>query len=683
MEIIIAKNAGFCYGVKRALKKAQELKSEYPDKRIYTFGPLIHNQYEIKRLESQGIVAIDEDQLKNIDKDQPILVRSHGVGETFFKKYQNSHLIEDLTCSMVIVAQKLAKEHGRMGERVVVIGDKKHPEVIGILDWAGENSVAILSSDEAEKVPLDKPIFLLAQTTQPESLFEEIKEILFLKTNQIIYKNTICSATRNRQKETSVLAGQVDTMLVIGSKLSSNTNKLYTIAKNINSNTYLVETKDDLDSKWYKDNNKIGITAGTSTPDWIIEEVIHKMMEEKKGTNVKTEETMESLFVNMDNEIYAGQIVTGTVIQVGKENLIVNIGLKAEGILPIEDYGGNEVLPEVGEEVTAVLLKKSNSEGIPVLSRRKLKDRERRERKREALKTLPLIYENKEEIEGVVVRTTKNGLIVQTRNIEGFMPASQIVSCFVKNLDKYVGQHVRMRIIDLDLKKRLPKIVFSQKVILEQERKEKESDFWENVTVGKVLKGEVKKLTDFGAFINLGYLDGLLHISELSWNKRTRLNDLLSVGDEIQVKVINLDPKKNRISLSLKALEEEPWSVFIKENAPGHIIRGKVTSVVDYGAFVEIGKDVEGLLHISEISYDHVDKVGDVLKVGDEIEVEILDIDENNRKVSLSKKVLEVPPKRISPCCYDNAEVVYEENDTMKLCDVTNIALTLTKKPKK
>ncbi|AMP20590.1 hypothetical protein AZF37_04850 [endosymbiont 'TC1' of Trimyema compressum] len=670
MEIIIAKNAGFCYGVKRALKKAQELKSEYPDKKIYTFGPLIHNQHEIKRLESQGIIAIDEDQLKNIDKDQPVLVRSHGVGETFFEKYQNSHLIEDGTCSMVIVAQKLAKEHGEMGERVVVIGDKKHPEVIGILDWAGENSMAILSSDEAEKVPLDKPIFLLAQTTQPESLFEEIKEILFSKTNQIIYKNTICSATRSRQKETSVLAGQVNTMIVIGSKLSSNTNKLYTIAKNINSNTYLVETKYDLDSKWYKDKNKIGITAGASTPDWIIEEVVHKMMEEKKDTNVETEETMESLFVDMDNEIHAGQIVTGTVIQVGKENLIVDIGLKAEGILPIEDYG-EEPLPEVGEEVTAVLLKKSNSEGIPVLSKRKLEDRERRERQREALKTLPSIFENKEEIEGVVVRTTKNGLIVQTGDVEGFMPASQIINGFVKNLDKYVGQQVRMRIIDLDLKKRLPKIVFSQKVILEEERKEKESDFWENVTVGKVLKGEVRKLTDFGAFINLGYLDGLLHISELSWDKRARLNDLLSVGDEIQVKVIDLDSEKNRISLSLKALEEEPWSVFIRENAPGHIVKGKVTSVVDYGAFVEISKGVEGLLHISEISYDHVDKVGNVLKVGDEVEVEILDIDEDNRKVSLSKKALEAPPKKEAYVA-DNTEVAYEEDDTMTLGDVLN-----------
>lgn len=257
---------------------------------------------------------------------------------------------------MVIVAQKQARDHGQKGERVVVIGDKNHPEVIGILDWAGEGSMAVLSPDEVDTVPLDKPIFLLSQTTQPESLFDEIKDKLFAKTDQISYKNTICSATRSRQKETLVLGGQVDTMIIIGSKLSSNTNKLYTIAKSINSHTYLVETKDDLNLEWYMNKNKIGITAGASTPDWIIEEVIHKMMEENKDTNVETEETMESLFVDMDSEIHAGQIVTGTVIQVGKENLIVDIGLKAEGILPIEDYG-DEPLPEVGEEVTAVLLK--------------------------------------------------------------------------------------------------------------------------------------------------------------------------------------------------------------------------------------------------------------------------------------------------------------------------------------
>lgn len=674
MEIIIADNAGFCYGVKRALKKADELKIAYPDKNIYTFGPLIHNQHEIQRLAEEGIIAIDESQLKTLDKNQPVLVRSHGVGASFFKEYAESHLIEDGTCSMVIKAQKLGQAHGLKGERVIVVGDKNHPEVKGILDWSGENSLAILTPVEVLEIPLDKPIFLLSQTTQPEELFETIKTLLYEKTDDISFINTICSATRNRQKETMVLAKQVDVMLIIGSKLSSNTNKLYTISKNINSNTYLVETSDDLDQSWYMGKNKVGITAGASTPDWIIEEVIHKMMEEeKKDTNgMETEETMESLFVDMDSEIHAGQIVTGTVIQIGKENLIVDIGLKAEGILPITDYG-DEALPAVGEEVTAVLLKKSNSEGIPVLSKRKLVDRERRERQREALKTLPSIFENKEEIEGTVIRTTKNGLIVQTGDVEGFMPASQIISGFVKNLDKYVGQTVRMRIIDLDLKKRLPKIVFSQKVILEEERKEKESDFWENVSVGKVLKGEVKKLTDFGAFINLGYLDGLLHISELSWDKRARLNDLLSVGDEIQVKVIDLDSENNRISLSLKALEEEPWSAFIKQFAAGHIVKGKVTSIVDYGAFVEVSKGVEGLLHISEISYDHVDKVSDVLKVGDEIEVEILDIDEENRKVSLSKKALETPPEK-EAYVEVNTEVAYDEDDTMTLGDVLNSA---------
>ena len=670
MKITIAKNAGFCYGVKRALRKAQKLKLEYPDKKIYTFGPLIHNQHEIKRLEGQGIVAIDENQLQNINKEQPVLVRSHGVGESFFRRYQNSHLIEDGTCSMVIVSQKLAKKHSEIGERVIVIGDKRHPEVIGILDWAGENSMAILCPDEVEIVPLDKPIFLLAQTTQPESLFEEIKKILFSKTDQITCRNTICNATRSRQKETSVLAGQVNVMIVIGSKLSANTNELYTIAKNINSNTYFVETKDDLDSKWYKGKSKIGITAGASTPDWIIEEVINKMTKEKKDKNLETEETMESLLVDMGSKIHAGQIVTGTVIQVGKENLIIDIGLKVEGTLAIEDFG-DESLPKVGEEVTAVLLKKSNSEGIPVLSKRKLKDRERRERQKETLKMFSLIFKNKEEIEGVVVRATKNGLIVQTGNIEGFMPASQIISGFVKNFDKYIGQHVRMRIIDLDLKKRLPKIIFSQKIILEEERKEKESNFWENLTIGKLLKGKVKKLTDFGAFINLGYLDGLLHISELSWDKRASLNDLLSVGDEIQVKVIDFNPKKNRISLSLKALEEEPWFVFVKKNAPGHIIKGKVTSVVEYGAFIEISKGVEGLLHISEISYDHVGKVRDVFKVGDEVEVEILNIDEDSRKVSLSKKALETPPKK-ETYIINNAEIAYEEDDTMTLGDILN-----------
>lgn len=670
MEIIIAKNAGFCYGVKRAIKKAQKLKSEYPDKKIYTLGPLIHNQYEIKRLENQGIIAINEDQLKYIDKNQYILVRSHGTKEAFFKKYQNTHFIKDGTCSMVVISQKLAKKHGEMGERVVIIGDKKHPEVIGILDWAGENSVAVLSPDEAKMVPLDRHIFLLAQTTQPDSLFEEIKKILFLRTNKITYKNTICNATRSRQKETSMLAGQVDVMIVIGSKLSSNTNKLYIIAKIINNNTYFVETREDLDLEWCKDKNKIGITAGASTPDWIIKEVIHKIMEGEKNKNVETEETMESLFINMDNEIHAGQIVTGTVIQVGKKNLIVDIGLKAEGILTIEDYG-DKLLPKIGEEITAVLIKKSNSEGIPVLSRKILKDRERRERQREALKKLSSAFKNKEKIKGTVVRTMKNGLIVQAGDIEGFMPASQISSGFVKNLDNYLGKHFKMRIIDLDLKKRLPKIIFSQKVILEEERKEKESDFWENVNIGEVIKGKVKKLTNFGAFINLGYFDGLLHISELSWDKSVSLNDLLSVGDEIQVKIIDLDFKKNRISLSLKALEEDPWSIFIKKNRPGHTIKGKVTNIVDYGAFVEISKGVEGLLHISEISYNHVDKVKDILKINDEIKVEILDIDKNNRKISLSKKSLEMPFKK-EIYISDNIRVAYNEDDKMTLGDILN-----------
>ena len=653
MEIILAPNAGFCYGVKNALKKAEGLKTE---KTIYTYGELIHNKQEINRLKERKIVPVEN--IEDLQKDDYLVIRSHGVGKSFYETYGSRDNLVDATCPSVKIAHDLAEKYMNLGYRIVVFGDKNHPEVQGILDWGGKDSCAVLHEEDILNLDFEKPIFLLSQTTQSVDDFNRIKRLLEDKTDNLVVKNTICAATRNRQDEVEELAKAVDVMIIIGGKQSSNSNKLYKIAKRFNGNSYFIETYKDLDTAWYLGKNKVGITAGASTPSWIIEEVINKMMSEDK---MEKEQTMEELLLEMDNDVQPGDVVEGIVIQIDKDNVVVDIGMKAEGILPIEEFS-NETLPNVGDKITAVLLQKSNSVGLPVLSKRKLLDRKNREAQREALKTLPTKFENKEEFEGTVTSVAKSGLIVKIDDVEGFLPASQILlNGYAKNLDKYLGKKIRVRIIDLDLKKRLPKIVLSQKVILAEEREASAKDFWDTIEVGKVVTGEVKMLTDFGAFVNLGYLDGLLHVSELSWNKRENLKNMLAIGDKINVKIIGIDKEKNKISLSLKALEEDPWQTFLKNHKVGHIIKGKVTSVVDYGAFVNISKMVEGLLHVSEISYEKVEKVSDVLKVGDEIEVEILEIDETNKKVSLSKKSLEQPVKKNEPVVED--KMVYDDSE--------------------
>lgn len=653
MEIILAKNAGFCYGVKNAITIAESINT---DKTIYTYGELIHNEQEIKRLKDKNIISLDN--MANLKEDDYVIIRSHGLGKDFYQKYGNRKNLIDATCPNVSTAQKFAEQYHNQGYQVIIFGDAEHPEVKGILNWGGASSLAVQDIEDLKSIDLSKPTLLLSQTTQSIDKFKALEEYVLSENKEAVIKNTICSATRSRQSEIIDLANSVDAVIVIGGKKSSNSNKLYKLAKDINPNTYFVETSKDLEKSWYLGKNKIGITTGASTPGWIIEEVIEKMINEEK---MEKEQTMEELLKEeVEIDVQAGEIVEGTVIQIGKENIIVDIGLKAEGILAIEEYEGEE-LPKVGDKILAVLLRKSNSVGVPVLSKRKLAERKNREAQRNALKTLPTIFENKEELEGKVVGTAKSGLIVRIQDlIDGFLPASQIlVRGYTKNLEKYNGKTLRVRIIDLDLKKRLPKIVLSQKVILTEENEVKEKEFWDTVEVGKVVNGTVKILTDFGAFIKLGYLDGLLHISEFSWDKRENLKNLLAVGDQVNVKIIAIDKEKSKISLSLKALEENPWEVFLKTHKAGHIVKGKVVSLVDYGAFINIAKMVEGLLHISEISQEKIEKPSDKLKVGDEIEVEILDIDEGSKKVSLSMKSLETPVKKEKPLVED--KMVYND----------------------
>lgn len=663
MEIVLAKNAGFCYGVKNAIMIAESI---HIGKTIYTYGELIHNEQEIKRLRDRNIISLES--IEDLKEDDYVIIRSHGVGKDFYQKYGDRKNLIDATCPSVSKAQRFAEKYYNLGYQVIIFGDVNHPEVKGILNWGGESSIAVQDIKDLENIDLSKPTFFLSQTTQSIDKFKALEEYILSKNKEAVIKNTICGATRNRQRETVDLANNVDVVIIIGSKKSSNSNKLYRLAREINPNTYFVETDKDLEKGWYLGKNKIGITAGASTPGWIIEEVIEKMINEEE---IKKEQTMEELLKEeVEVDVQAGEIVEGTVIQIGKENIIVDIGLKAEGILAIEEYEGEE-LPKVMDKISVVLLQKSNSVGVPVLSKRKLIERKNKEAKRDALKTLPTIFENKEELEGKVVGVVKSGLIVRVQNlVNGFLPASQIlVGRYAKNLEKYNGKVLRVRIIDLDLKRRLPKIILSQKVILAEENEIKEKEFWNTIEIGKVVNGTVKILTDFGAFINLGYLDGLLHISELSWNKRENLKNLLSIGDQINVKIIRIDKENGKVSLSLKALEEDPWKVFLKTHKVGHIVKGKVVSLVDYGAFINIAKMVEGLLHISEISYQKIEKPFDKLKLGDEVEVEILDIDESNKKVSLSMKSLEVPVKQ-EKLLVEDKMVYKDETQEITLGDI-------------
>ncbi|MBR5318134.1 MAG: bifunctional 4-hydroxy-3-methylbut-2-enyl diphosphate reductase/30S ribosomal protein S1 [Peptococcaceae bacterium] len=650
MNFQIAPHAGFCFGVKMAIRKGEELAAggHAP---IATLGPLIHNPQEVKRLERLGIYA--RETFEEI-RENTVLIRTHGVAPSVYEEAEKRGLeLYDCTCPFVNKVQRIAHEHSLNGFLVLILGNRSHPEVQGILGWAGEHGVAFQDIAELEQLELQgRRVCLVAQTTENLERFEKAEQALRqYELAELTVFNTICSATRERQSAALELAGTVDLMLVIGGSNSANTQKLANICRQNGCRTEHIERADEIDMGWFDGVKNVGITAGASTPDWIIREVTLKMEE-----LMTMEQGLESYGIL--GEVGRNDIVTGTVVKIDSDEVLVDIGGKSEGIIPVRELSfSKNVNPEdvvkVGDEIRVMVIKEENNEGNILLSKKRVDQAAAMEKLEEA-------YNNGTILEAPVVDVVKGGVIVDI-GTRGFVPASRLDIRYIEDIKSFVGQTLQFKIIKFEPESR--KIVLSRREILEEQEKARKEQVWASIEEGQTRTGVVRRLAAFGAFVDLGGVDGLLHVSEMGWGRVKNPGDVVKVGQEIEVYVLAVDREKEKISLGLKQLRVNPWEAAAEKYAVGSIVSGKVVRIVPFGAFVMLEDGVDGLVHISQISWERVEKVEDALQIGQEISAKVLELDVENKKISLSiKQTTEKPAKEApAPVAEAAAEEAAEE----------------------
>ena len=797
LEIKTAEEAGFCFGVKRAIEMATGQVESGEDIPVYTLGPIIHNPQVVKKLENLGIVSVDD--LAEIDEGV-IIIRSHGVEPEIIKQARNKGLtIIDATCPYVKKAQENASLLISEGYQTLIYGDREHPEVKGILGATDYQAEIIQNQKDLEEIQLAARVGIVAQTTKsPASFRNLIAEILPLVKELKIF-NTICNTTQVRQRSAEKLAEEVEVMFVIGGFNSANTNRLAELCALTGTPTYHIETTEDIDWNWLEGIKKIGITAGASTPDWLIKEVIQVMSQENKDlekeeltleeqeeekeiveeekkaeieevteekveaaeetketeeaagedetkmeaeteTEAETEaatvekpeiedaveesdspekaeaaaaepeeepeadvaieeetaeaaeieaaeeesaketedeaaeedeesaeaaevkaeeqpaeaeveeepaeveetEEEEEEFHYSDNDIARlekGQLVTGTVVEINDQGVYVDVNYKTDGFIPLREMSHSDVddahdLVSLDEEIKVVVLTLEDDDGNMILSKKRADQEEAWDEIQEA-------YENDEIIKAKIQKEVKGGLVADV-GLRGFIPASHVALGYVEDLSQYVGEEMRLKVIEVDRNNN--NVVLSAKKVLEEEREKSKKETLEELEKGQIITGRITKLVDFGAFVDLGGIEGLLHISEMSWGRIGHPSDVLEEGAEIEVKVLDVDREKERISLGYKQLLPDPWEDFARKHYEGEVIQGRITKLVDFGAFMEVEDGIEGLIHISQLSHKHVKTPDEIVEVGEERDAKIINIDPEQKRVGLSLKELEEKP---------------------------------------
>ena len=629
MQIILAKTAGFCFGVNRAVKLTYELLEQ--GRPVATLGPLIHNPQVVEDLESKGAITCDS--VDDVPDGCEVVIRSHGVGQSVYDKISTRRLAyHDATCPFVTKIHKIAARAGAEGAMLLVAGDAKHPEVQGIVGHTTGKVEVFANLAELEKLlpelTQQKSIFAVAQTTFNVQSWETCKE--FLKnqcTNAKIF-DTICNATWARQQEAEDLSQKCDHMVVIGGHHSSNTQKLLQVAAR-HTKAINVETADELDKDWLNGARIVGVTAGASTPSSIIEEVLNCMSEE-----IRDDMSFEEMLAASEAKpLYAGKIVKAKVISVSPTECIVGVdGSKHTGIVKLSEMSHDpnakmEDLVKVDDELDLVVVKTNDQEGVDTLSRVRFEAQK-------GMKDVSEAAENGTVMEGDVMEANKGGVVVNVKGVRVFVPRSQATMRRDEDYTKLVGQHVKLVITECAGRK----IVGSINKVTAEENKAKRDEFWKNVEVDKQYTGVVKSLTSYGAFVDIGGVDGLCHISELSWNNIKHPSEVVSVGDTIEVYVKSYDPENQKVSLGYKKEEDNPWEKLKNEYPIGSEFEAPVVSITKFGAFVRILPGIDGLVHISEISNERVNKVSDVLKVGDMVKVKLINVDFDRKRISLSMK---------------------------------------------
>lgn len=645
MKIIIAESCGFCYGVKRAVEMA--LKTVKDKAKVATLGPLIHNPQMIEMLQKKGVGCLDK--LEDFAEKSTVILRSHGVGPDIYEqaKVMNLNVI-DATCPNVLSAQKRVRHLADEGYLPIIIGEKKHPEVQSILAWAGKLGCVVESFEDIKDVPPAEKYGVVVQTTFESDKFEKILEAIQNEhKGQYKVERTICNATAMRQASAVELAKCADAVFVIGGHNSANTRHLYDIVKEICKKSFHIETANDISIEMIKDCNTIGITAGASTPDWLIKEAIHKM---------ETMETMESLLEKESMHLHLGMTVQAKVVAITKDEVIVDFGYQSEGRISFTQWSldatresvENDV--KIGDTVTAKVVASENQDGFVELSKIKAEAEK-------AWETIKSMATDKKVLDVKGLAAVKGGLTVSVDGVVGFIPASHLELTRVDNIASYVGKNLQAEVIEFDPAKK--RLVLSRRELLKTEktaadkaiREEKEARFqaarnakmaseklaYESINEGMTIKGTVKKIADFGLFVEIAPgVQGLVHISEMSWDRSKKPSDLYKEGDKVEVIIKSINQEEKRVALSIKMLTQDPWQADIEKFKEGAIIEGTIERFLPFGAVVTVTPNVEGLVHVSEISDERVSKPEDVLKLGQKVKATVIKIDKKHKKVSLS-----------------------------------------------
>ena len=640
MPYTIARHAGYCAGVRKAMELALSAAREARERGIpcYSLGELIHNPDAVNALRQEGVIPVErvEDASSGM-----ILLRSHGVPPQVEEQCRKQGLIvRDCTCASVRALHNIVRESGEHGIPVILVGEPDHPEVQGTAAWCPGKCCIVRTEADVDSLPDMERALAVSQTTFSLSAWEKILKKLKLRYKNLDARCTICPATQMRQQEAQALAAQVDAMIVVGGRSSANTRKLYEVCRAICPRTILVERAEEIPSHFADiHNHHIGIAAGASTPDWSFKEVVTRMNEQERidqetqepVANVE-QETQENQALTMEDiektvvRIRTGQTVTGTVVQITDEEVCVNIGYKSDGLIKRSELVDQDV--KLNDEIEVEVVKVNDGEGNVLLSQRNIVNRK-------AWDALMEKFENNEYIDAVGKEAVKGGLLASVEGgIRAFVPASQLAQRYVEKIGQFVGQPMKLKIIDVDKQKK--RIVASRKQVIEEESAAKKAAAWERLEEGAVVKGIVRRFADFGAFVDLDGVDGLIHITDLAWNRVGHPSDVLQVNQEVEVKVLKLDRERERIQLGYKQLQPMPWDNIEEKYPVGTILERNVVRIRPFGAFIELEPGVDGLVHISQCALTRIAKVEDVLQVGQPVRVKVLAVDPEAKRISLS-----------------------------------------------
>lgn len=636
MNVTVAKHAGFCFGVNRAVQMVEE--QARTDNPVYTLGPIIHNRHAVARFESMGVHVIETPE--EAPAGSTVIIRSHGVSREVQQRLENREVhIVDATCPFVKRIHEIVSKAESQGRFPVIIGTRSHPEVVAIAGWCSDCKV-FETPEELENwakqpdTPSDLPICMVCQTTSTEFLWKMCGQIAKKQFTNVEIFDTICKATEFRQSEAAKLSAVCQAMVVVGDTKSSNTGRLAMICREHCDRVFLVDNAAELDPKDFCGVTDVGITAGASTPAWIIKEVNKTMSE---NVNVETvEENFAELLEQSIKTLNTGDKVTGVVTNIGNTEIQIDLGTKHAGYIPYDEVSADpSVKPEdilhVGDEIEVFVVRVNDQEGTCQLSKKKL----------DGMKIwdeMATYVDDKTTVEGTITEENKGGLVANVKGIRVFIPASQSGIAKGGDMAGMVGKTVKMRITEVNRARR--RVIGSIRAVTAEERKAAQEKIWAEIQEGAKYHGVVKSLTSYGAFVDIGGVDGMVHVSELSWNRIKTPADVVKVGDEIDVYVISFDPEKRKISLGYKTAEMNPWNQFMANYNVGDVVDAKIVKLMTFGAFAEIIPGVDGLIHISQIADRRIAKPEDVLSEGQEVQVKITDIDAENKRISLSIRAL-------------------------------------------